>query len=320
MSDARRQTRSHLMGVFDELKLHPRGDLGQNFLIDLNVLDYVVQQAELSRTDVVLEIGSGTGGMTAFLGAGAAAVVTVEVDRHMAGLAREAIKNYENVTLLNCDALKNKNHFHPDVIAAVQTELAKDPRRRLKLVANLPYSIATPVVSNLVASDLPWERMIVTIQLELAQRMAAAPGKSSFGALSAWLQSQCFVKVLKRLPPSVFWPRPAVNSAVIRLTPAPGKSGPIANRVFFQDFLRRLFVQRRKFMRSVIVGMYRKQLEKAAIDDILDRLGHSANTRAETLEPYQLLQISNQIYDAIQASSGHPPHQASTMDAADAEE
>jgi 16S rRNA (adenine1518-N6/adenine1519-N6)-dimethyltransferase len=307
MSEAKRQTRTHLMGLFERIGLHPRSDLGQNFLIDLNILELIVRTAELSKNDVVLEVGAGTGGMTAFMAKEAAAVVSVEVDSNMAAMAREMTAGFDNVTLLNVDALKNKNHFRQEVIDAVQTELSKDGSRRLKLVANLPYSIATPIVSNLVASDLPWDRMVITIQLELAQRMAASPGRSSYGALSVWLQSQCHVKLVKRLGPQAFWPRPQVNSAVVRLVPAPGKSGPISDRKFFQDFLRRLFVQRRKMMRSVLVGMYRKQIGKEAVDAVLEELKLSPKSRAEDLQPYELLKLSNDLYAAIKASGGREP-------------
>ncbi len=295
------------MGLFEKIGLHPRSDLGQNFLIDLNILEFVVQSAEISDRDVILEIGSGTGGMTAFMAKDAAAVITVEVDDNMAAMARESIAGFTNVTLINADALKNKNHFRPEVVDAIRAELAKDPSRRLKLIANLPYSIATPVVSNLVASGLPWERMVVTIQFELAQRMVAGPGRGTYGALSAWLQSQCHVKVIKRLGPQAFWPRPQVNSAIVRLVPAPGKSGVIADRKFFQDFLRRLFVQRRKMMRSVLTGMYRKQIDKAVVDAILAELEFGPKARAEELQPYELLKLANRLHAAIQASGGRQP-------------
>jgi 16S rRNA (adenine1518-N6/adenine1519-N6)-dimethyltransferase len=320
MSEAKRQTRTHLMGLFEKIGLHPRSDLGQNFLIDLNILEFIVKTAELSKNDVVLEVGAGTGGMTAFMAKEAAAVVSVEVDPNMAAMAREMTADFDNVTLINVDALKNKNHFRPEVIDVVQAELSKDPGRRLKLVANLPYSIATPVVSNLVASDLPWDRMVITIQLELAQRMTASPGRSSYGALSVWLQSQCHVKLVKRLGPQAFWPRPQVNSAVVRLVPAPGKSGPIADRKFFQDFLRRLFVQRRKMMRSVLVGMYRKQIGKEIVDATLEELNLSPKSRAEDLQPYELVKLSNRLFESIQASGGRDPSKATDEEVESEEE
>ena len=123
-------------------------------------------------------------------------------------LARRMVEPFENVTLLRTDALKTKNRFHPEVLAAVDDALRVDPDRRLKLVANLPYNIATPVVSNLVATELPWSRMVVTIQYELGQRMQAKPSTSHYGSLAVWLQSQCQVKLLRKVGPTVFWPRP----------------------------------------------------------------------------------------------------------------
>jgi len=182
MKETDRQTRSYLMTLFEQQGVHPRTDLGQNFLIDLNLVEYIVEEAELTPSDVVLEIGAGTGGMTTQLAQQAAAVVSVEVDANMHRLARAAVEPFENVTLLRCDALKNKNNFHPVVLDAIQEQLDADPDRRLKLVANLPYSIATPVVSNLVATDLPWVRMVVTIQYELGLRMRAKPRTSHYGS------------------------------------------------------------------------------------------------------------------------------------------
>lgn len=303
MKAAERQTRSYLMELFRQHGIHPRKDLGQNFLIDLNLVEFIVQQAELGPNDVVLEVGAGTGGLTTMLAPEVAAVVSVEVDKRMHELVRSVTENLPNVTLLDCDALKNKNNFSPRVLEAVQSELDADPSRRLKLVSNLPYNIATPIVSNLVATDLPWKRMVVTIQLELAQRMAARPGRSHYGALSVWLQSQCAVKILKKLPPSVFWPRPGVHSAIVRLTPRPTAKEKIDDRRFFQDFLRRLFHQRRKLLRGVLVGMYRKQLSKPEVDAVLADVLPGESVRAEELEVETLVELSNRMRAAVERAA-----------------
>jgi 16S rRNA (adenine1518-N6/adenine1519-N6)-dimethyltransferase len=299
MRDAQRQTRSHLMSLFERHGFHPRTDLGQNFLIDLNLIELIVRQADLGPRDVVLEIGAGTGGMTAFLAQEAGAVVSVEYDRNMHALAQEAVAGFDNVTLLQTDALKNKNRFAGPVLEAVGTALAAAPDRRLKLVANLPYNIATPVVSNLVATDLPWERMVVTIQLELAERMIAEPGTEQYGAMSVWLQTQCHVRLLRRLNPTVFWPRPQVNSAIVRIVPDTAGRDAIADRPFFQDFLRRLFQKRRKVMRSVLAGMYRKQLSKPQIDAVLEEAGLGEQSRAEQLDSGTLRMLGNRMYNAL---------------------
>ena len=313
MYDPRRQTRTHLTSLFKRHGLHPRTDLGQNFLIDLNILDFVVREAHLERDrDVVLEVGAGTAGMTAFLSRGAAAVVSVEVDKTMHNMASEVLAGRENVTLLQCDALKNKNRLHPAVLEAVQAELDKVPEARLKLVANLPYNIATPVISNLAGTDLPWSRMVAMIQYELAQRMTARPGGpgagggggGSYGALSAWIQNLAGVKILKKVPPSVFWPRPGVDSAVIRLNPNPRAREQVADLRFFQDFLRRLFHHRRKLMRGVLCGMYRQDLTKPEVDAVLAAEGYGPTARAEAFDPTALRTLANAFHAAIAAKRG----------------
>lgn len=304
MNDVLRQTRSRLTELFARHGFNPRTDLGQNFLIDLNLVEYIVEEARLEPDDVVLEVGAGTGGMTAFLARRAGDVVSVEVDRNMFALASDVLSDVENVTLLNTDALRNKNNLSREVLDVVEEKLAAGPNRRLKLISNLPYNIATPVVSNLVATELPWSRMVVTIQLELAQRMAARPGRSKYGALSAWLQSQCMVKLLKRLPPTVFWPRPRVNSAIILLVPQPERRAKIADRPFFQDFVRRLFHQRRKLLRGMVAGMYRKQISKPDVDAILESMSLAKNTRAEEMEVQALVELSNRLHAAVEVADG----------------
>ena len=296
MKAADRQTRRYLMELFEEHGFHPRTAFGQNFLIDLNLIDVLVREAELGPQDLVLEIGTGTGSLTARLAELAGRVITVEVDRNMAGLARAVVDDLPHVTLLHRDVLKNKNNFAPEVLELIEAELAAEPQRRLKLVANLPYSIATPIVSNLVASELDWRRMVVTIQWELAERMTAKEGTRAYGALSAWLQGQCHVRTLRRLPPTVFWPRPRVESAIVRLRPRSEARSRIVNRPFYQDFLRRGFHQRRKHFRSVLVGMYRRQLEKSEIDEELNSLGLPAGVRAEQLEVSTLVDLANRFY------------------------
>lgn len=281
------------MDVFQQHGFHPRTDLGQNFLIDLNLVEYIVHSAQLNSDDVVLEVGAGTGGMTTYLAQLAGAVVSVEIDARMYGLAKSAVEHCDNVTLLNCDALKNKNRFAAPVLDAVQQQLAAVPGRRLKLVANLPYSVGTPVISNLVASDLPWSMMVITIQWELADRMRAVHRTDAYGALSVWLQSQCDIKILKKLGPTVFWPRPQVDSAVVRLLPNPEATRLIDNRAFFHDFVRRLFHHRRKALRSVVAGMYRKQLGKRDVDDVLQAFAFKDGLRAEELDVPTLVRLSN---------------------------
>lgn len=313
MRDSDRQTRSHLMQLFERHGFHPRSDLGQNFLIDLNIVEFVVRQAELSRDDVVLEIGAGTGGMTTFMAREAGHVISVEFDKNMHMLASEAVVNYDNVTLLRQDALKNKNRFATEVLGAIDRELAVNEQRELKLVANLPYNIATPVISNLVATDLPWTRQVVTIQFELGLRMQARPRSSHYGSLSVWLQSQCDVEMLKKLGPTVFWPRPKVDSAIMRIVPDPRLKARIDDRAFFHDYVRRVFNYRRKLMRGVLCGMYRKELTKPEVDEILKGLALTETVRAEELDVATHVELANRFRAEITSQSD----KATTADSTD---
>ena len=207
--------------------------------------------------------------------------------------------------MINSDILKNKNTLDPHICDVIRHHVASIPGGRLKLVANLPYSVATPVISNIIASDLPWERMICTIQWELAEKMEAEPGTSKYGAMSAWIQSQGTVRILRRLGPNVFWPRPKVDSAIISIWRDQEKAARISDRrKFFQDFLRRAFTLRRKFIRSVLVALYRKELDKAEIDVLLGELGHTAEDRAENMDVATLIRLSNHLHATIQKKGG----------------
>jgi 16S rRNA (adenine1518-N6/adenine1519-N6)-dimethyltransferase len=171
-------------------------------------------------------------------------------------------------------------------------------------VANLPYGVATPVISNLVASAYPWERMVVTIQHELAQRMAARESTSNYGALSAWLQSQCRLEVLKTLPPDVFWPRPKVASAMIRIDPDPALRAKVSDREFLHQFLRGVFQQRRKLLRNVLIALYRRELSRTEIDETLKAHDLNADARAEQLPPAQLVNLSNDFSKLVKTAAG----------------
>jgi len=299
-----RQTRSHLMQLFGAEKLHPRHDLGQNFLIDLNLLELIVQTAELTAADVVLEVGAGTGGLTTFLADAACHVVSVEYDPNMYRLASENLVDFDNVTLLQTDALKNKHHFADVVTAAVDEQLSSRPNTRLKLVANLPYHIGTPVMANLIASDWPWERMVVTIQYELAERMCAAAGSEHYSALSVFMQAQCQLSVIRKLGPTVFWPRPKVDSAILFVQRDLEAAAEIHDRAFFHEFVRDVFSQRRKLLRSVLVHQLRDKLGKPQIDDVLASLNLGGSVRAEELPVATFVTMSNAFASRLHEEKG----------------
>ena len=161
-----RQTKSFLIDRFREMGIRPASRHGQNFLIDLNLHRLIVDSADLTDQDLALEIGTGTGALTTLMAQRAAAVVTVEIDGHLFELASEHLIDFPHVTMLKTDALKNKNNLNPLVLEAVAERLAEAPGRRLKLVANLPYNIATPVLSNLLMCDTPPHSMVEGVGFE----------------------------------------------------------------------------------------------------------------------------------------------------------
>jgi 16S rRNA (adenine1518-N6/adenine1519-N6)-dimethyltransferase len=285
----RNQTISYLTRRFREVGLEPATRHGQNFLIDMNLQRLLVDSAEIADHDVVLEVGTGTGALTALMAQRAAAVVTVEIDKRLFQMASEELIDADNVTMLQQDALKNKNHFAAEVLDTVQAQL--DGTRRFKLVANLPYNIATPVVSNLLACPLVPHSMTVTIQKELAERMVAKPSTKDYSHLSIWIQCQCNVEIVRIMPPSVFWPRPKVESAIVHIEVAPQLRERIPDLAFFHAFTRSLFFHRRKFLRSVLVSAFKKRLTKQQVDDVLRGLEYGPDQRAEQLSVDQVLQL-----------------------------
>jgi len=302
-----RQTVSFLMQRFAEVGLQPNTRHGQNFLIDLNLVALLADAAAITADDVVLEVGTGTGSLTALLAQHAAAVVTVELDRHLHQLARESLVDCPNVVMLQQDALKNKNQFHPRVLEAVRLELGKAPGRRLKLAANLPYSVATPVISNLLATDLVPASMTATIQKELAERITAVPGTRDYGALSIWIQSQCRTQIIRILPPDVFWPRPKVESAIVQIVPEAERRARIPDLSFFHSFVRAMFFHRRKLLRSELVSAFRNELDKPAVDAVLAERGLSPTARAEELDADAMLALSETVRRRLTVAGGAAP-------------
>ncbi|HPP52463.1 MAG TPA: 16S rRNA (adenine(1518)-N(6)/adenine(1519)-N(6))-dimethyltransferase RsmA [Thermoguttaceae bacterium] len=290
-----RQTLSFLRQRFAEAGIDLHKKLGQNFLIDLNLVRLIADSAELGPDDVVLEVGTGAGSLTAMLAERAAVVVTVEIDEDLYRLACEHLVQFPNVVMLQMDALARKSQLNPQMLAEVEKHLAQKPNRRWKLAANLPYQIATPLLSNLLTLDRPPQLMTVTIQKELADRITAKPSTKDYGALSIWVQTQCTVELVRVMPPEVFWPRPKVSSAILRIRPDEAKRAQIPDRDFFHQFVRDLFQHRRKLLRSELLGAVKGRLDKADVDAVLAELGLTGQERAEALSPQQMLQLSETI-------------------------
>lgn len=295
-----RQTLSYLQKRFADAGIQPQTKFGQNFLIDLNLVQLIAKSAELSRRDVVLEIGTGMGSLTQLLAAEAGHVVTVEIDPYMARLAQQEFVGLNNVSLLQLDALRRKNQFAPELLQVIQERLADIPGGRLKLVANLPYNVATPVLSNLLDID-PWPtRMVATIQKELAERITASPNSKDYSALSVWMQAQCQTRIVRVLSPSVFWPRPKVESAILEIRPQKLLRNRIEDPEFFHQIVRGIFQHRRKFLRSALQSAVHSKLDKPAIDGILSSMDLDAKVRAEQLSPAQMIELVDLVREGLE--------------------
>ncbi len=293
-----RQTLTYLRQLFLARGIHPKNKLGQSFLIDLNLLDVLLRSAELTRDDLAVEIGSGTGGLSARLAELAGAVLAVEIDPAFFDLTREATAAHTNVFLLHADILKNKNELNPQFFTALaevqrRSDCEATPARpcRLKLVANLPYAVATPVIANFLLSELTFERMVVTVQWEIAARLLARSGIKDYGALAVLVQSLADVHLVRRLPPTVFWPRPKVASAIVAIHPSPAKRVHVGDVMRFRHFLRDLYTQRRKNLRSALAGLPSGRKPKAEVDRKLAELGFAGTARAEELDVEQHLRL-----------------------------
>ena len=280
---APRQTQSYLRELFQSHRLHPKNKLGQNFLIDLNLIDFLVRAAELDRADLAVEIGSGTGSLTAKLADLAGSVLSVEIDPAFHELARETVYGHDNVRLVLADVLKNKNLLNPEVLTALDEMKQTYRPQRMKLVANLPYAVATPVISNFLIAGVEFERMIVTVQWEIAEKLIAKPGTKDYGALAVLVQALADTEILRKLAPTVFWPKPKVDSGIVKIVPNAQKRAKVPDVQRLRDFLRGLYSHRRKNLRGGIISMTGHQHQKAVVDAKLKELGYDGTERAETL-------------------------------------
>lgn len=293
---ARRQTQSYLRTLFAQRGVAPKHRYGQNFLIDLNIHELIVKTAELGGQDLVLEVGPGAGAMTEVMTDQASDVIAIDIDPAMVELTAAATAGKANVQILQADILAGKNQINPAVLDQIRAGLAAASDRRLKLVANLPYNVATPVITNfLVHPELCPERIVVTIQLELAERMRAKPGTPEYGALSVLVQALTDFELVRVLSPSVFWPRPQVESAVVKIVPNAEKRAAIGDLGWFHHVVRRVFLHRRKNLRGVLFSLWRERWTKAEVDELLETLGLTGMIRAETMNVEEFIDLARAL-------------------------
>jgi len=309
-----RQTTAYLKNLFSQVGFTIDARRGQNFLVDLNLLDLLERAAGIGPDDVVLEVGTGTGALTERLARVAGRVVTVEIDPRLAQLARDRLiasasdaEPLDRVVLVEGDVLVAKHRLAPAVFVALKDARAALPAGRFRLVANLPYCVATPVISNMLASVTPFDTATVTVQREMAERMTASAGTHDYNALSVWVGAQCRGEIVRILPPTVFWPRPKVDSAIVHLELQPERRAAIADLGRFQSFIRDVFCHRRKLLRGVLVGLAggkQNDASRDAVARVFARMGFGDVTRAEEIPPDDFVRLEQVFHEEVAARPG----------------
>lgn len=259
---------------------------GQNFLIDTHVLDKIIRAAEITADDFVLEIGPGIGTMTQYLAEAAREVAVVEIDDKLIPILEETLKEYENVTIIHGDILKVD-------IEALTRE--KNQGRPVKVVANLPYYITTPIIMGLLEGGVPVDSITVMVQKEVADRMKVGPGTKDYGALSLAVQYYARPEIVANVPPNCFIPRPKVGSAVIRLTRHQTPPVQVRDEEFLFRVIRASFNQRRKTLVNGLSNSDRLRLSREDIIKAVERLGKGAGVRGEALTLEEFARLCNNI-------------------------
>ena len=260
---------------------------GQNFLIEPQVLETIVDAAHIQADDCVLEIGPGIGTMTQYLAEQAREVVAVEIDKALIPILQDTLSEYPNVTIINEDILK------VDLEKLVKE---KNDGRPVKVVANLPYYITTPIIMQLFESHVPLHSITIMVQTEVAQRMQVGPGTKDYGALSLAVQYYSRPEIIIHVPPTCFIPRPNVGSTVIRLTRYEKPPVEAADESFLFSLIRASFNQRRKTLVNGLSNASGLNLFKAQITEALEQMGLPANVRGENFTLDQFARLSELLY------------------------
>ena len=264
---------------------------GQNFLIDPHVLDKIVQAAGITKEDMVLEIGPGIGTLTQYLCENAREVAAIEIDKTLIPILEDTLAPYDNVTVINEDILK------VDINKLVEE---KNGGRPVKVVANLPYYITTPIIMGLFEAHVPVENITVMVQKEVAERMQAGPGSKDYGALSLAVQFYADAYIAANVPPNCFMPRPNVGSAVIRLTLHKDRPVSVQEEELMFRLIRASFNQRRKTLVNGLNNSPEISFSKEIIMRSVERLGLGGNVRGEALTLVQFANLADIIAEERQ--------------------
>jgi 16S rRNA (adenine1518-N6/adenine1519-N6)-dimethyltransferase len=292
------QTKTDIQRLLAAAGVEPNKRLGQHFLIDLNLMELLLSNANITENDIVLEVGSGTGSLTSELAKRAGKVIAVECDDALAEITKQQLEDAYNVEVICADVLESKSAINRQVIEKLQQAQAEFFGRIL-LVSNLPYGAASNVMLNLLAGEVVADEMIVTVQKEVALRMAAEPGSEDYGILSIFLAAMGHCRILRKLSPKVFWPMPQVDSAMVRFDRDAAKVSEIHNLELFRQVVDLFMGHRRKMMKACVKFAEGKLAEIRNWEDIFTRAFIESHHRPEELSAADYVAIANLCNETI---------------------
>jgi 16S rRNA (adenine1518-N6/adenine1519-N6)-dimethyltransferase len=273
--------------IIQKYQFHFQKKFGQNFLIDGNILDKIIASAAVSKEDCVLEIGPGIGTMTQSLAEKAGEVVAVEIDKNLIPILQDTLSEYDNVTIINEDILKVDIH---------KIVREKNGGRPIKVVANLPYYITTPIIMALFESHVPLASVTIMVQKEVADRMQVGPGTKDYGALSLAVQYYAIPEIIVKVSASCFMPKPNVDSTVIRLTRYEKPPVQTADEAYLFAVIRASFNQRRKTLANGLTNAGNLGVNRQMVEEVLEEMGLSKTIRGEALTLEQFADLSSKLY------------------------
>lgn len=276
--------------VLQKYQFNFQKKFGQNFLIDTGILEEIIEAAQITKDDFVLEIGPGIGTMTQYLCEAARAVVAVEIDTNLIPILKDTLAEYNNVDVLNEDILKVN-------ISKLAEE--KNNGKPIKVVANLPYYITTPIIMGLFENHVPMKSITVMVQKEVADRMQVGPGTKDYGALSLAVQYYAKPYIVANVPPNCFMPRPKVGSAVIRLDRYEEPPVQVKDEKLMFRIIRASFNQRRKTLANGLKNSPELDFTKEQIEAAIGHLGRGASIRGEALTLEEFAELANYLSDQI---------------------
>lgn len=273
--------------IIKKYEFNFKKNFGQNFLVDERVLDKIVSAANINENDLVIEVGPGIGTLTQAMAKKAGKVVSVEIDKTLVPILGDLLEDYDNIEIINEDILK----------VDINELINRHKGMNVKMAANLPYNITTPIIMNILEKHIPMESLTVMIQKEVAYRMNAKPSTKDYGSLSLVTQYYCEPYLVANVPQNCFMPRPNVDSAVIKLTILKEPRVKVRDEQFMFDFIKAAFSQRRKTLVNCIFSSSMLKLNKEELGKVLNELGYDERVRGESLTLEDYAKISDKMLE-----------------------